>query len=90
VFGIWCEGRSLLMRDRALATRTIIAVFGIWCQGRSLFHFRRSLIRKNQGRSLFFTQASQLVPSSHCLVFGVKGDMTKNLTQNKLKLYIKI
>jgi hypothetical protein len=29
LFGSWCEGRSLLMRDRAIATRTIIALFGI-------------------------------------------------------------
>jgi len=36
VFGSWCEGRSLLMRDRAIALGTIIAVFGIWCEGRSL------------------------------------------------------
>ncbi|MEG4106175.1 hypothetical protein [Microcoleus sp. S13_C5] len=37
---------------------TIIAVFGIWCEG----------------RSIFFTQASILVKSLQCLVFGVKGD----------------
>jgi len=46
------------MHDRAIATRTIIAVFGIWCEG----------------RSLFFTQASLWVQSSYCLVFGVRGD----------------
>ncbi|MEG3958203.1 hypothetical protein [Microcoleus sp. herbarium2] len=52
------KGRSILMRDGAIATRTIIAVFGIWCEG----------------RSLFFTQASISVESSQCLVFGMRGD----------------
>ncbi|MCC3452493.1 MAG: hypothetical protein JGK24_01265 [Microcoleus sp. PH2017_29_MFU_D_A] len=31
------KGRSLLMRDRAIATRRMIAVLGIWCEGRSIF-----------------------------------------------------
>ncbi|MEG4984593.1 hypothetical protein QUB08_02245 [Microcoleus sp. BR0-C5] len=41
-----------MMRDRAIATRTIIAVFGIWCEGRSLFDFMLSLSRNNKGRSI--------------------------------------
>ena len=36
---IWCEGRSLLMRDGRSLLSTIIAVFGIWCEGRSLNSF---------------------------------------------------
>ncbi|MFM9266541.1 hypothetical protein [Tychonema sp. BBK16] len=46
--------------------RTIIVLFGIWCERRSLFHFRRSVIGNNKGRSVS-------VESSYCLVFGVKG-----------------
>lgn len=30
------KGRSILMRDGAIATRTIIALFGICCEGRSV------------------------------------------------------
>ena len=43
--------------------------------GRSLFYFRRSVIRNNKGRSVLMRGGrSQLVESSYCLVFGVKGD----------------
>ncbi|MEG4806057.1 hypothetical protein QUA82_04005 [Microcoleus sp. F8-D3] len=43
--------RRYLVRG-AIDQGTIIVLFGIWCEGRSLFHFRRSVIRNNKGRSL--------------------------------------
>ncbi len=63
----------------------MIAVFGIWCEGRSVFHFRRSVVRNQKGRSYFFTQASQLVQSSQCLVFTTKGDRAAMSISNYLR-----
>ncbi|MEG3862639.1 hypothetical protein [Microcoleus sp. herbarium12] len=47
------KGRSLLMRDRAIATRRMIAVLGIWCEVRSHF-IGQSLRERDYMRSLIW------------------------------------
>ncbi|MEG4228131.1 hypothetical protein QUA35_18560 [Microcoleus sp. N9_B2] len=81
--------RRYLVR-RAIALGTIIVMFGIWCEGRSVFHFRRSVIRNNKGRSLFMRDRRSLsVQSSHFemvemdkTVSGKRGWVTRALTQH--------
>ncbi|MEG4534562.1 hypothetical protein [Microcoleus sp. D2_18a_D3] len=55
---------------------------------RSIFHFRRSVIRNKKGRSVLMRKGRSLsVESSHCLVFGIRGDRTTHLNRESAKAY---